>query len=646
MRLESPWDHLIVTHLRGREGISELFQIELDVVWQQTTPMAPDSILLQSITLTLDSDGMKRYINGIVKEVVQGPQVKRGMILYTLLIVPKAWLGTRHATCRIFQNQTAMDTIMTVLRECGMTDLRNATNRTFTTREYCVQYDETNFAFASRLMEFEGVCYYFEHEQDKHTMVLLDENSSFKVLETHPTGERGAGKVLFEEWMSGLRESGRIHEWHRFAQVRTGNYRLDDYNFTTSSTDLSTRTNNTPPTLIYENPGGYETSAQGEALLKLRLEEENTPGVVVRAKSFNLDLCAGYKFSLDNHFADNGDYILTSLTHMAIQPLDSSEKDTSFNYNNDFTCIPFAVQYRPPRITPSPHVRGVQTAVVAGTSGEEIYTDKYGRVKVHFHWDITDNAGANENSSCWVRVASYWAGSNWGAFHIPRIGQEVVVDFVDGDVDRPLIVGSVYNDKQMPPYTLPDEKTKSTLKSNSSKGGGGYNEFRFEDLKGSEEVYFQAEKDHNTLIKHDETRKVKNDRTTTIEHDEAQTVTNNETIVVDQGNQSITLNMGNQTTELKQGNQSITIDMGNQTTELKMGNQSTKMDLGSSTHEAMQSITLKVGQNSIVIDQTGVTIKGLMVQTTGQIMVKTQAPMVQEQADAMLILKGGLTMIN
>jgi type VI secretion system secreted protein VgrG len=324
-----------------------------------------------------------------------------------------------------------------------------------------------------------------------------------------------------------------------------------------------------------------------------------------------------------------------------------TSSDVRDDYNNRFEAIKASVQYRPARLTRKPVISGVQTAVVVGRSGEEIYSDKYGRVKVQFHWD---RKGTNdENSSCWVRVSQDWAGKNWGAVFIPRMGQEVIVDFLEGDPDRPLITGRVYNAEQMPPYTLPDNQTQSGVKSRSSKGGGAanYNEIFIEDLKGSELIRAHAEKDLLTEVEHDETRNVMNDRTVTISNNETQTVDKgNETLTLNQGNQSTTIKMGNQTITLNQGNQTTTLDMGNQSITLKMGNQTTNVNLGKISEEAMQSIELKVGQSSILINQMGVTIKGMMISIEGQIQVQVKGVMVQVNADAMLILKGGITMIN
>jgi type VI secretion system secreted protein VgrG len=274
--------------------------------------------------------------------------------------------------------------------------------------------------------------------------------------------------------------------------------------------------------------------------------------------------------------------------------------------------------------------------MVVGPAGEEIYTDQYSRVKVQFHWD---REGKNdEKSSCWIRVATFWAGKQWGAIHIPRIGQEVVVDFVDGDVDRPLIVGSVYNAATMPPYTLPANMTQSGIKSRSSKGGAAanYNELRFEDKKGSELVTLHAEKDQSIEVENDETHWVGHDRTKNIDHDETTTIKGKRTETV----------TGNETITVQQGDRSLTVSMGNDATELKMGNQTIDVDMGKIAETAMQSITLTVGQSSIKIDQMGVTIQGMMIKIQGQIQVDVEGLMTQIKGTAMLQEQGGIVMIN
>ncbi|HWC98587.1 MAG TPA: type VI secretion system tip protein VgrG, partial [Candidatus Sulfopaludibacter sp.] len=626
-------DTFIVTSFSGSEYVSGLYQFEINVVWQGGSTVTFSDILGQNVSLAVDVYGITRQFHGIVKSISQGHEVtEHNLILYTITMVPKLWLLTRRVNCKIFQNLNALEIVKQVLSAGGITNMQDDVHGAPKTRDYCVQYYETDFDFISRLMEFEGLFYHFDHTDSKETLVLCNDNTSFLAL---PHG----AEVQFEPIVGGLRAAGRIYEWRNVQEINSGKFSMNDYNFETPAADLYSSAN-TAVNLsgngdlnVYENPGGYSAHGDGDALAKIRKTEEEARTHIVQGRSVNVDIQPGYKFTLAKHFKDNGEYKITGVTHLSRLPLDTGNQTEGFVYENQFTCIPADNDYRPPRVTPQPRIEGVQTAVVVGTSGEEIYTDQYGRVKVQFHWDR--DGKKDENSSCWVRVATYWAGKNWGAIHIPRIGQEVVVDFVEGDVDRPIIVGSVYNAGQPVPYTLPDNKTQSTLKSNSSKGGGGFNEIRLEDKKGSEEVYFHAEKDLNSVVENNESRKVGSAGKKCTDGNRVTEIYKDETLTVKTGNQTTTVEKGNQATTIKMGNQTDEVSMGNQSTTIKMGNQSTKLDLGAATHEAMQSITLKVGQNSIVIDQMGITIKGLMISVEGQVTVKVTAPITQVNGDGM-----------
>jgi type VI secretion system secreted protein VgrG len=300
----------------------------------------------------------------------------------------------------------------------------------------------------------------------------------------------------------------------------TGAYAHDDFNFETPNTDLKVESkSDTPKFRVYEYPGGFMKKDSGEKRANLRLDAFEQPQKIIRGDGFVRAFCAGHKFELKDHYrADvNKTYVLQSVSHAATQE----------TYTNSFTAFPADVQFRPPRVTPKPTISGTQTAIVVGKAGEEIWTDKYGRVKVQFHWDQLGKS--DENSSCWIRVDYGWAGKQWGGIFLPRIGQEVIVSYLEGDPDQPLVTGAVYNSDQVVPYTLPDEQTKSTVKTNSSKGGGGFNEIRFEDKKGSEELYFHAQKDHNVVVENDRTKKVLHDETNTIKGTRDLTITGNET---------------------------------------------------------------------------------------------------------------------
>ncbi|HWB83581.1 MAG TPA: type VI secretion system tip protein TssI/VgrG [Bryobacteraceae bacterium] len=648
----------------GREALSDLFHFQVEAVWQDpSSPLAFDQLLGQKITLTVESAGGTRYFNGVVNRITQGLR-DLDFTHYFLEVVPQLWLLTRKVQSRIFQHVTVQQILQKVLT--GL-DTDYQIQGDFEPREFCVQYRESDFAFASRLMEEEGIYYFFKHTSSSHTLVLANTPQSHPATPFTET-------MTYEEVVGGAPDLERIFAWQKAQEMRSGQYTLWDHNFQLPGKHLDAnkailetvqigrtthklKVGGNDSMEVYDYPGDYARRFDGidkggadqppnlqkifqdnARTVGIRMQQEALPSLLLEGKSGNAGLSAGYTFHIQGHFSDDGEYVLTGVEHMIKQPVIAARNEKPFEYENQFQCIPSALPYRPERVTPIPSIRGLQTAVVVGTSGEEIFTDKYARIKVQFNWDREGTLDAN--SSCWVRVASFWAGKNWGAVHIPRIGQEVIVGFEEGNPDYPIVVGSVYNADMMPPYTLPDNKTQSGIKSRSSLGGGtdNFNEIRFEDKMGSEQLFIHAEKDMLTEVENDETRTVNHDRTTTI--------TNNETKTVSEGNEVIEIKQGNQTITLDQGNQSTTLKAGNMSTDLKMGNMSTKMDLGKGETEAMQSIELKVGQSSIKLDQTGVTIQGMMIKIQGQVQVQIQGVITQVSGDAMTTIKGGIVMIN
>ena len=526
MKLITPLgeDALIPTAVRGREAISELFHFTVDAIWQDSNPLDFKKILGQNVTieLALGESADPRPINGIVISVSQGAwDREKDITLYTLEIAPQLWLLTRNTQIRIFQQQSTLDIIQKVIRNMGLASPTLKTQGSYAHREYTVQYYESDFAFISRLMEQDGIFYFFEHTASGHTMILADQRSVIK------DANYGA-RVWFEEVMSGPREDMRIFEWNKAQTIRSGKYSLNDWNFEKPQLNLQANTDTIvqlPPSQaleIYEYSGKYRQPGEGEGVVKVRMQEEEAPGMVVGGKSWHWHFVPGYKFGLEGHFADKGKFTLTSVETDCSQPIAADSQEAKFQ--NRFTAIPEDVQFRPQRVTPIPHIRGVQTAIVTGPAGEEIYADKYGRVKVQFHWDREGQY--NENSSCWIRVSTLWAGNKWGMIHLPRIGQEVIVDFIDGDVDRPIVTGSVYNAAQMPPWELPDSKNISGIRSRSTKDGDNdsLNEFRMDDTKGSEMFFLQAQKDMNVQVKNDSQTHIGKDFDLTVDNDSCTTI--------------------------------------------------------------------------------------------------------------------------
>jgi type VI secretion system secreted protein VgrG len=594
-------DVLLLRGFKGTESISRLFRFELDLLSENSSISFPD-IVGKNVTISLKQpDESYRYLNGVISRFAQHATEEQ-FTAYSAEMVPWLWFLTRNVDCRIFLNKSIPDIITKVFNDLGFNDYTNSLQGSYDPREYCVQYRESSFNFVSRLMEQYGIFYFFKHQQGKHTLVLADSPTAHSSCP-------GQSSVRYVT-VSGGPQEDVITGWQIEQELRTGKYSHTDYNFQTPSTSLMA----SEPTVydvggnskfeIYHYFGEHLTKGAGQSLSKIRMEEEEAGHLVAHGTSQCRMFVSGYKFTLEEHPRKdmNTDYVLTEIQHTAVtDAYPSSRPAEGESYSNTFTCIPLSVPFRPLRVTGRPKINSLQSAIVIGPSGEEIYTDQFGRIKVMFPWDRLGSGTA------WARVSQVWAGNNWGAMFLPRIGQEVLVDFMEGNPDYPVIVGRVYNAEQMPPGTLPDNQNISGFRSHSTKGGGDHdaNVLTFDDTKGSEVFYMRAQKDMAVRVENDDDLKVFNDQTITIH--------NNRTEVVEQGNEKITI---------QQGDRDVTVSMGNDSLEISMGSQTT---------EAMQSITLKVGQSSVVLDQKGVTIKGLMIQI---------------EADATLTLKGGLTMIN
>lgn len=650
---------LLLEKLVLTETLSKPFELKISML---STDFDVDfkSLLRTSATVTIYlADGTPRYFNAVFRSLThakEGDDVAserekmgvsnpaRELAVYEAVLVPKLWFLSLDSNCKIFQNMSVPDIVGQVLKDAGISDYQFHTYGTYPTREYCVQYRETSLAFISRLLEEEGIFYFFAHQQTKHTIIFADKNTVGGAVPGQETAEYSYDQG---GWV-GQGEEG-VATLERIETAYTGKVALTDYNFETPTLSLldNLGQNNEE---AFDFPGEYGKKDDASRYSRIRLEERESLQFVVNASSRCRAFRPGYFFKLKGHYRTdtNQDYFITSVTHEAEDSTYRQDSDGSHHYGNTFKAIPKTVSYRPPRDTPRPTIKGVQPAVVVGKAGEEIWVDKYGRVKVQFFWDRVGKK--DENSSCWVRVSQIWAGKNWGWMTIPRIGQEVLVDFLEGDPDRPIIVGRVYNADQMPPYGLPDNQTQSGIKSRSSKGGGtdDFNEIRLEDLKGQEMITVHAQKDMETTVEHDDTQHVQNNRTINVDGTHTETIVKDTTITITEGNLALTLNKGNQTTTLDVGSQTTTISQGDQTTDISLGNQTTTLSvgnittectLGSMSFDAMEEISLTVGESSIVISQEGVTISGPMISISGEMMVDIDA-------DMLLSLDGTITMIN
>ena len=547
LRVKTPLgpDELVLTGFHGTEAISTLFSYRLEMSAENKTKVAFDAILGEKVTVYLAlPDGSETHVNGLCVRLAQGGR-DEFFTAYEAEIVPEAWRLTRKAQSRIFQRMTVPEILKKVVT--GFSLDWQLTGR-YEPRDYCVQYRETDFNFGARLMEEEGIFFFFRHSDGNHQMVASDNPMD------HP-GLPGENEFLFEEVEGGARDENRVTGWRKEQEIRPGKVVLWDHSFELPHKHLEAEAliHDSVPVgkethklkvagvdamEVYDWPGEYAQRFDGinkgggeqpaelqkifddnQRTVGIRMDEETTPAVVIRGRSNVKHLVPGYRFTLQRHFSGDGEYVLASVRHSATcgSGYRSGEEEPPLTYENEFTCIPVALPYRPRRRTPKPVVQGSQSAVVVGPAGEEIFTDKYGRVKVQFHWDREGKK--DENSSCWIRVGQLAAGRRWGASHWPRIGQEVIVDFLEGDPDQPIVVGTVYNLEQMPPYLGqgPDGKHRndnkvSGIKTNTTKGGQGFNELRFDDTKDKEQVFIHAEKDMDVRVKNDLKERVLNDR--------------------------------------------------------------------------------------------------------------------------------------
>lgn len=495
-------DVVLLRSLRGEERLGGLFRYNLHLLSEHA--IAQSDILGQDALLRLGlEDGPTRLIHGMIAGFARdsGDAGRGRLARYRAILVPHLWLLTRTTDSRIFQDKSVPDIVREVLADHGLTDVELRLSNTYEPRSYCVQYQETDFRFISRLLEDEGIAFYFEPRPDGQTLVLCDSQGAYEPrpgleeLTLHP----GSGS-----WHA------RLHEFTLRSCVVPGRFTARDFEFKAPSRRLDAASvapqeHANAGMEIFEYPGGYSRVASGERLARLRMEEHRAGHELAHATGHLIGPGAGRCFRLAAHPDPDlrKDYLITreflSASNDAFESLDGATGGPVFS--TTFHAIDARTVFRPRRRTPKPRILSVQTAIVVGPEGEELWTDQHGRVQVHFHWDR--HQPFREGVSCWIRVSQAWAGNGYGAMFLPRIGHEVVVAFLEGDPHRPLIVGRVYNGDHATPHPLPGSATVSTLKSSSSKGGDGFNELRFDDTKGSELLSIQAEKDRQVLVKND-----------------------------------------------------------------------------------------------------------------------------------------------
>lgn len=586
-------DVLTFTHLHGRDEISRCFSYTVGFV-SGNAEVDPLKMLGGPVSIEGESEP-KRWFSGLIS-AFRLTRIEDRRAYYEATVRPWLWFLGNTCDCRIFQNMSVVEIVEDIFSKYPTAKFEKRLQGSYPAREYCVQYDESDLDFVQRLMEHEGIFYFFEHGEGEHKLILADAMSKLKPAPKYET-------VLYNvEGEATRRDREYINEWIPGSAVMPGAYAHTDYDFEKPGADLMAKSDQAfshsqAAGENYRHPGTHLDVGRGDALAVIRREEIQAPHRTISAAGTVRGLFSGCTFKLDNFPRDdqNQEYLVLSAEYRLLDPGFATNIDTDGDtFKIVLGLAPTAVPYRPARATPRPVMRGPQTATVVGPSGEEIFTDKYARVKVQFHWDRKGKK--DQNSSCFVRVSQTWAGSGWGFIQIPRIGQEVIVDFIEGDPDRPIITGRVYNASQMPPYGLPGEATKSGWKSNSSKGGGGYNELMFEDKAGSELVNFQAQKDHNLLIKHDRTKLVQHDQHDRIDNNATHSVGvnldedvgNNKTVKIGVNQ---TTDIGSNDTETVGANRSLTV-MANETIHV-VANSTENIDANhSQTVGIVQTITV------------------------------------------------------
>lgn len=646
-------DKLLIRSIDGMEGISQLFSYRIDAFAPNEEVVDFSRLIGQPACVRVnmvhgEAGEITRAFHGLIQTFTRGARgdFNTG---YSIQLVPQLWVLTRVTQSRIFQQKTVVDIIKAVI---GNIAAAWEVQGTFEPRDYCVQYRESDFDFISRLMEEEGIFYYFRHTEDGHTVVFANTSQTHVAIPQ-------AATLYYDPYTGGVDEAEIIYAWEKTQSLRSGKTTLWDHSFelphkNLEAQDLITETlqvgdithklkvGSNDTFELYDYPGGYAERFDGvspsggdsaanlqkifddnKRTTKIRMQQEAVNSIASTGYTAFLGVIAGYKFALERHYEDNDTYVITRISFSIPQGGGYNSADSYDGPPPEavITCIPLALPFRPQRVSPKPVIYGTQTAVVVGPSGDEIFTDKYGRIKVQFLWDRA--AKYDGTSSCWVRCAMPWAGKNFGFISLPRVGQEVVIAFEEGNPDQPICVGSVYNADMMPPYTLPENKTMSTFKSRSSIGGGGFNELRFEDKKDAEQIFFQAQKDMDLRVLNDRKEWIGQDTHLYVKRDQVEAILRDvqrkvtQDVVEEIGRDRVLVIKGKNTVEVT-GSSTAKIG-GNSVSEIT-GNQSVKISgktyiKGDSpiVIESSAQISLKVGGNFIDISPSGVTIKGTMV---------------------------------
>jgi type VI secretion system secreted protein VgrG len=613
-------DAFLLTGISGHEAVSQLFEFDLEMLSDEVT-VDEKTLVGENVTFSIQPRGGERaFFNGFISNFFAAEPADSGGRVYHARVVPWMWFLTRAANSRIFQKKNVVDIVKQIFSDHGFSDFEFRTQKSYKEYEYKVQYRETDFNFVSRLLEHEGIFYFFKHENGKHTAIFGDAPSVFS-----PSEQDKVSFVPRPEWE-------HLHGWHHTYEFRPGKWTLTDYDFKKPQTDLTADqpTVAGPPRMkqyeFFDYPGLYTEKDAGSALARTRIESEEADYHTVRGRGMVPSFHAGETFTLEHHKIsdeEGKEYALLSVEHHAVETSYSRADAGPSHYSNSFVALPSKTVFRPPRNTPVPVMHGPQTATVVGPKGEEIYTDEYGRVKVQFRWDRYGKA--DENSSVFLRVAQNWSGKLWGGQIVPRIGMEAIVEFLEGDPDKPIVTGCFYNATAMPADALPDNKTRTVFRTRSTPNASGFNEFSFEDKAGSEQVFLHGERDEDIRIKNDAKEWIGHDRHLIVKNDQFEKVEGSKNLHV----------IGDQ--KEKVGG-SVSLDAAEDLHQKLGMNAALKAGMNVAIEAGIQ-ITLKAGPNFIDISPAGILIVGtpvVMINSggaPGPLTAMPQAPTEAKEAD-------------
>jgi type VI secretion system secreted protein VgrG len=606
-------DEAVLARLEGREEISRPYEFMLTIDSPKES-IAPADVIGKPLGVKIDrKDGPPRFVHGYISHLWAGDFVmtegkqRVSSRIYRARIVPWIWFMMRASRSFVYlpekqekSFQDIFDKLLERVKSYGhvqtWNDVAGASILKNRKTEHCVQYRETDFNFLSRTLERFGIYYYFKHEANKHTLVLSDKSNYPRASDA---------EVDLKPSISSIYTNDQITSWEHAYEFVSGKFEQTDYDFLQPSTSLKTSASksgnvslsNNSGYELYDYPNDYVDKGDGTEESYRRMEEEEIRFNTVQGESCCKSFTAGYKFKLKSHYSCPDEagksFLLTGVHHSASQPARSTDSQTSTFYSNRFVCVPDSMQYRPARQTPRPRLVSIQTAVVVGPKGEEIYTDEHGRVKVQFHWDREGRH--DENTSCWIRVSQSHAGRGFGGIDIPRIGEEVIVSFVEGDPDRPLITGRVYHKESVPPFALPGEKTRSGMKTKTYKGKG-FNELSMDDTPGKEQIRIHGQYNMDTVVENDETHKIGKNRTKSIGVDEVMTIGNNQKLKVGVNK---TVDVGTDHTETIGANQNIKI-ASNQVTKIGANQTTTVASNQSNSVGSAKTETVGMMSNEMV----------------------------------------------